>query len=284
MPDHPTPPEQPGEPPEPPEASAQPGPPGPTEPLPPAQPTAPQPPTASPAPPGRTGPSGAGHGAAAAGASTTPRRPSTPRRLWGEATATTGATIALVTAGVLALVLLVTGVGLVGSWVAHRVDLAGLAHDDGRFGDGPKGRGPHDDRAGDTPHGNNGRGNGNGNGRAQGQGSGPGNSQGQGRGQGNGSDDRGGLGPGGLPGLGGVLHGEFTTSVTGTPTVMVFQSGEVSAYTEDESIEVTSTDGFEATYSIDPSTVVRGTPADGEQVRVVAAEDGMTAVLVAAAG
>ena len=154
--------------------------------------------------------------------------------------------------------------------------------DDDRSGDGPKGWGHDDDRRGDTPHGNNGRGNGNGNGRADGQGEKPG--KGQGRGRGDDASELGGLSSGGIPGLGAVLHGEFTTSITGTPTVMVFQSGEVSAYTEDESLEVTSSDGFEATYVIDSSTAVRGTPADGEQVRVVAAKDGMTAVLVAVTG
>ena len=81
------------------------------------------------------------------------------------------------------------------------------------------------------------------------------------------------------PGLGAVLHGEFTTNVTGTPTVMVVQTGQVTAYTAGKSLTVKSTDGFEATYMLDGTTATAGRGAaqlaNGVQVRVLAAKDGM---------
>ena len=54
-----------------------------------------------------------------------------------------------------------------------------------------------------------------------------------------------------LAAMGAVLHGEFTTNLTGTPTVMVVQTGQVTAYTAGKSLTVKSTDGFEATYTLD---------------------------------
>ena len=76
-----------------------------------------------------------------------------------------------------------------------------------------------------------------------------------------------------------MLHGEFTTNLTGTPTVMVVQTGQVTAYTAGKSLTVESTDGFEATYTLDGGTATTGRNAtalaNGVQVRVVAAKDGM---------
>ena len=79
-------------------------------------------------------------------------------------------------------------------------------------------------------------------------------------------------------GIDGVLHGEFTTNVTGTPTVMVVQSGQVTAYTAGESLTVRSADGFEATYVVDATVATMRGAADlaaGVQVQVVAAKEGM---------
>ena len=75
-----------------------------------------------------------------------------------------------------------------------------------------------------------------------------------------------------------VLHGEFTTNVTGTPTVMVVQSGQVRAYTAGKSLTVRSSDGFEATYSLDEAVASMRGAADlaaGAQVQVIAAKEGM---------
>ena len=52
------------------------------------------------------------------------------------------------------------------------------------------------------------------------------------------------MGMGAGAALGAVLHGEFTTNLTGTPTVMVVQTGQVTAYTAGKSLTVKSTDGF----------------------------------------
>ena len=123
--------------------------------------------------------------------------------------------------------------------------------------------------------------------------------QGNGRGQGNEDvpagcrqpgepgQPRNGLGAGRCaPGPRRVLHGEFTTNLTGTPTVMVVQTGQVTAYTAGKSLTVKSTDGFEATYTLDGGTATAGRDATalatGVQVRVVAAKDGMkvTALVV----
>jgi hypothetical protein len=95
-----------------------------------------------------------------------------------------------------------------------------------------------------------------------------------------------GMGGGAGAALGAVLHGEFTTSVTGTPTVMVVQTGQVTAYTAAKSLTVKSTDGFTATYTLDGTAPVIGNAATpvavGSTVRVVAAKEGMkvTAVFV----
>jgi hypothetical protein len=179
----------------------------------------------------------------------------------------------LIAVAVLGALLLVTGVGLVAALVSHD----GWGRDD-RVGMGSQ-WGP-------------------------GQGMGPGNGKGKGNGPGMGNRDRGqavpedlddygmpngrGLGRGGMPGAGAVLHGEFTTSLTGTPTVMVFQTGEVTAYTAGKSVTVRSSDDFEGTYALDPSATasIRGVAqlGTGAQVYVLAAKEGMKVTQLAVVG
>lgn len=189
--------------------------------------------------------------------------PAAPPR---QATMTSAGQVALVVGAVLGSLLLLTGVGLVAAHV---------------FGGGP-GRGGHErvmmsDRDGPgngrglaLGH-EKGRGQGMDKGQRPGQGQGMGQGQGQGMGRGNGM---------GRPGAGtdDVLHGEFTTGVTGTPTVMVVQSGQVTAYTPGSSLTVKSSDGFEATYVLDATVATtRGATqlATGVQVHLVAAKEGM---------
>ena len=193
-----------------------------------------------------------------------------PRRLWGEATSTGGGRAALAVAAILGTLLLLTGIGLI----------AALAGDDGP--DRGERVGMMDDRRGPG----NGMGMGRGHDKKQGNGMPGGNGMGNPR-QENGPEDlddapglglgRGRGGPGGA-GAGEVLHGEFTTGVTGTPTVMVVQTGVVTAYTAAQSIAVESADGFRATYSLGGAIdTPRNVPvAVGSQVRVVAAKSGMT--------
>lgn len=190
-----------------------------------------------------------------------------PRRLWGEATSTGGGRAALALAAILGTLLLLTGIGLI----------AALAGDDGP--DRGERVGMMDDRRGPG----NGMGMGRGHDKKQGNGMPGGNGMGNPR-QENGPedlDDAPGLGLGrgrGGPGAGEVLHGEYTTGVTGTPTVMVVQTGVVTAYTAGQSIAVESADGFRATYSLGGAIdTPRNVPvAVGSQVRVVAAKSGMT--------
>lgn len=160
----------------------------------------------------------------------------------------------MVAAAVFGTLLLVAGVGLVAALV---------------LGGGP-GRGGQERVVMSE------RGPGNGNGLGQGMGhqkdKGPGNGN---NGRGNGS----GPGTGRLAaGVDAVLHGEFTTNVTGTPTVMVVQSGQVTAYTAGTSLTVQSSDGFEATYVVDATVAtLRGAAglAVGVPVQVIAAKEGM---------
>jgi hypothetical protein len=258
-------------------------PPAPTEPLPPA----PTPSTGGPAPvrgrPPHAGPPPGGAGTphradppVGSGAGAVAGQQSTAGRLWGEATGTTGSRIVLATAAVLSVVVLLLGAGLVGSVVVHRLDGAGFT-----WGDDDRGRGEGHGRPGGAPFGTDGRGNGHGNGRSDAPGR-PG-KEGDERGLGRGRADGPGGAAGTLPGLGTVLHGRFTTTLTGRPAVMVFQVGEVTATTGAESLTVRSTDGFEATYTLDPTT--SGTAVTtGDRVRVVAAEDGMTVVVLQVLG
>jgi hypothetical protein len=205
--------------------------------------------------------------------------PSGPHRWWNEATSTGGGRAALAAAAVLTALFVVAGIGLMTALLVthHGGDDRGLVvHGNGRVEQQGPGWGK-------------GNGNGNGNGKNKGQGNG--------RQQAPGQDDREqpempvmpgnpgkGLGRGIAPGA--VLHGEFTTDLTGTPTVMVVQTGQVTAYTAGKSLTVESTDGFKATYTLDATTAPTGrtgtTLANGVQVRVVAAKDGMkvTALMV----
>jgi hypothetical protein len=236
-----------------------------TAPLPP-QPAAPQPAAWNPPAAGPGGTYPPGYGAAASAAP-----PAGPRRWWGEATSSAGGRAALIAVVVLGSLLLLTGVGLLAALVA--------GHDDW-------GRGEHARVFDET-----GPGMGKGKGNGQGNGNGLGN-RGRGLDQGRPGPDGGPVVPGvpgvpanpgnglgrGLGALGDVLHGEYTTNVTGTPTVMVVQQGQVTAYTAGESLTVRSTDGFEATYALDGAvaTTRGGTVlAAGVQVRVVAAKEGM---------
>jgi hypothetical protein len=249
-----------------------------TAPLPPQQAQQPQPAPAQPAGPGW----GAGPPAAApappgwvpSGAPAGP--PSGPRRWWSEATSTGGGRAALGLAAALAALMVVVGMGLTAALVVshHRGGERGF------MTSGRDGRGDFDQQGprlgrgnGLNPNGGQGRGNANRVPQPPGQGApvAPG-------------GPRQGLGAGAA--LGAVLHGEFTTSVTGTPTVMVVQTGQVTAYTAGKSLTVKSTDGFTATYTLDGTAPVIGDAANpvavGATVRVVAAKQGMkvTALVV----
>ncbi|HSO64607.1 MAG TPA: hypothetical protein VLQ78_05845 [Ornithinibacter sp.] len=191
-------------------------------------------------------------------------RPGGPRRWWDDATSTGAGRGALIAVAVLGSLLLVAGVGLTAALVAGHDrwdrDERGWTSDDRGPGTGQgNGKGKVAGRDGDAPRGRQGR---------QADPTDPGN-PGDGSGTGTGR---------GAGRLGDVLHGEYTTNVTGTPTAMVVQTGEVTAYTAGTSLTVKSPDGFEATYALDgtiPTT--RGTTAlaTGVQVRVVAVKEGM---------
>lgn len=209
-------------------------------------------------------------GAAPTTAAAAPAPPTGPRGWWGEATSTGGGRAALIAVAVLGALLLMTGVALTGALVV-------AGHD--RWDD--------DERVSRSeefaPGMGNGRGQGNGKGQGQGNreqddgdeipGPNPGNPGNMGRGNGNG------MGPGrGVAGLDDILHGEYTTNVTGTPTVMVVQLGQVTAYTAGTSLTVKSSDGYEATYALGDAVATTRTAtalAPGVQVRVVAAKEGL---------
>lgn len=222
--------------------------------------------------------------AAAASAPAGPARPSGPSRWWGEATSSDGGRAALIVVAILGALLLVTGIGLVVALASH----GGWGRDErvsmgNQWGPG------------------NGMGQGNRQGKGNGNGPGMGNrnrgqaapdddfdDDGLGGGMGNGLGNGMGMGRGGMPGAGAVLHGEFTTSLTGTPTVMVFQTGQVTAYTAGKSVTVRSTDGFEGTYALDASTTATTRSAarlaTGSQVYVLAAKEGMKVTRLAVVG
>jgi hypothetical protein len=217
--------------------------------------------------------------------------PSGPRRWWHEATSTGGGRAALGLAAALAALVVVVGIGLTAALVVshHGGGERGFMSSD-RDGRGQldqqgpgmgMGRGNGMNRN-DGPGRKNGQGNGNAVPQLPGQGApvapgAPGAPGGRRQGMG--------MGGGAGAALGAVLHGEFTTSVTGTPTVMVVQTGQVTAYTAAKSLTVKSTDGFTATYTLDGTAPIgnAATPvAVGSTVRVVAAKEGMkvTAVFV----
>lgn len=257
-------------------------------------PLPPQPPAAGQAAPGYGPPvqQGAGWPAggvpAASAAGPGAPRPGGPRRWWDDATSTGAGRGALIAVAVLGSLLLVTGVGLAAALVAGNDrwdrDEMGWSSDDGpgngngygRGNGNGRGNGMMGDRDGGPP-GLQGRRADPANPNAPTNPNAPGNRNGNGNGNGLGRA-AGALGAG-------VLHGEFTTAVTGTPTVMVVQTGEVTAYTAGKSLTVRSTDGFEATYTLDATVAAsRGAAqlATGVQVRVVAAKEGMkvTALVV----
>ena len=209
--------------------------------------------------------------------------PSGPRRAWSEATSTGGGRAALAAAAVLAALFVVAGIGLTAALVVGHHDRGDREVMAGYPGDGRPGMGMG--RGNGNGNGNGKGKNGNGNGRPPGQvnpavpglpGNGDdGMGMGMGKGQGQGMGQGMGLGRG----AGAVLHGEFTTNLTGTPTVMVVQTGQVTAYTAGKSLTVKSTDGYEATYTLTgtaPMTARDGaTLGTGVQVQVLAAKDGM---------
>ena len=208
--------------------------------------------------------------------------PSGPRRWWHEATSTGGGRAALGLAAALAALVIVVGVGLTAALVVSHQ----RGGERGFMSSDRDGRGQLDQQG---PGMGMGRGNGmnpnDGPGRNNRQGNGNAVPQQPGQGApGAPAGPRQGMGGGAGAALGAVLHGEFTTSVTGTPTVMVVQTGQVTAYTAAKSLTVKSTDGFTATYTLDGTAPVIGdaaTPvAVGSTVRVVAAKEGMKVTAV----
>jgi hypothetical protein len=236
--------------------------------------------------PPQPGPASPGWGPApAAGAPTGygPVRPPTaapsgPAKWWNEATSTGGGRAAVAGVAVLAALFLVAGLGLTAALVVshHRGgdDHGFITRSRDAEGMGPQ-QGPGMGRGNGNKNGNK---NGNGNGWRQGDVPRPAPRQADPALPGNGKGNGLGLGRG-AGGLGAVLHGEFTTNLTGTPTVMVVQTGQVTAYTAGKSLTVKSTDGFEATYTLDGTAVTAGPDAaqlaNGVQVRVIAAKNGM---------
>lgn len=220
---------------------------------------------------------------------TPPTAPSTPvappTRTWRERLGTPGARVALITTGVIASLLVI---GLV---VGGSVALARAAWHDHDRGPGISrmdrgSRMEHGPQMGPGQQGPRSR-------------MGPGQQQGPGQGTppwtggdnsrqgpfGQQSTGPRGMTPGAgiadfLPG-GLVLHGEFTTSMTGTPTAMLIQTGEVTAASA-TSLSVRSSDGFTADYVVDTATTIRrGNPAKvGDTVMVIAAKDGARATIV----
>lgn len=203
---------------------------------------------------------------------------------WFSRTASTaGGRVALVAGAVFATLLLVTGVGLATAAVVGGILYAHGGDERVSLSERGPGQGKglalgHETNKGGAP--GMGRGLGQGQGPERGQGQNPGQGQGRGNGlggPGNGNGNGMGMGRQGL-GAPDVLHGEFTTNVTGTPTVMVVQSGQVTQYSAGKSLTVRSADGFEATYALDATVASMRGAADlaaGAQVQVVAAKEGM---------
>lgn len=215
-----------------------------------------------------------------------------PGRWWRAATATPGRRLGTAAAallavlglvGVLALGALAVGAVAFGRGEHGRVGQSSRMDDGG--GMNRQGRG---DGQGYGPGGGQGNRQGQGNGQGYGDGNdqqspwGPGTGTGQRRGGSLGNGDRNGMG--GMGALSSVLHGEFTTSATGTPTVMLFQLGQVTAVSGTTSMTVKSTDGFTATYALTKTTTMTAQPTVGASVRVLAAKDGATASSVVVLG
>ncbi len=198
----------------------------------------------------------------------------TPPSLWQQATASRGGRWATgIAIGLIAVLLLVTAVVLV------RVARGDLRHDvrdrgkasfqqhapKGQQKQAPRGQAPRDPGPGRAP---------------QGQAPAP---QGPRAGQP--------ATPGGLPSelSRGLLHAEVTrTGPNGTPTVVLVQSGAVTAATA-QSVTVKSSDDYTETYAVSGATRMPGggTAAElavGSQVTVMAQKDGRTALLIARTG
>jgi hypothetical protein len=93
-------------------------------------------------------------------------------------------------------------------------------------------------------------------------------------------------GPGGRGGLGGALHGEFTTAAPGGGyQVMAMQVGDATAVSA-TSITVKSADGYARTYAVNDDTLVNagnvgiGDVKTGDKVHVLALVKGGTASAV----
>lgn len=222
-----------------------------------------------------------------------PARPGLRERIgtsWREATSTRGGRFATILAASLATLAVIAAIGL-GIGALARGDRGGSPE---RAADRTSGQGRHEA--------NNGNGNGNGTGQGLGMG-GPGRDgghhQGQGQRQGQGPNapigpnapmspnPRLGQGGGGL-GMGAVLHGEFVSALSGTPTAMLLQSGVVTKVEAGKTLTVKSSDGFEATYALSTGTAYgRGGAAGvvtGATVLVLAVKDGAKATVVAVTG
>ena len=173
----------------------------------------------------------------AAGLAAAGGRTSGPRRLWGEATSTGGGRAALVAAAVLGPLLLLTGIGL--SPPGPRRDGRGRGRCVGIWSDELRPRQRH------GPMGQRARTSKQGNGVPGGNGI-----PGRNPGQGNSPDDPANRVTGSVAAPGGPraevrsCTASSRPGVTGTPTVMVVQTGAVTAYTAGKSIAVKSADGF----------------------------------------
>jgi hypothetical protein len=183
------------------------------------------------------GPAPSGHGDSGSLAPVPPARPGIGERIgasWREATSTRGGRIATILAASLATLAVIAAIGLGIGALAR----GGRGGGDERGWDRSSGQGRHEANNG-MRHGN-GPGMGGGSGRdrvhqqwqGQGQGGpmGPNTSMGQGGPMGPnrpnspmGPNDR--MGQGGGVGMGAVLHGEFVTALSGTPTAMLIQTG-----------------------------------------------------------
>lgn len=226
----------------------------------------------------------AGWGATAAGAAPSSPSPTdghgigaTWRRVWGS----TLGKVAVVAAAAFATLALV---GLVGTaaWA-----LSGGAHrgDDLHRAGGCAAGQSDCDRQGPRQHSQGGQGQQQG--RQRNGGMVPGQGQGQPGGQGvvpgpemNGPGQGAGVGALGMGLLADALHAEVSVGGA-TPQVLLWQRGEVTAYTAGSSLTVKSSDGFAATYALTGDTATSTTDlATGDGVRVLAAKEGATALRV----
>lgn len=197
------------------------------------------------------------------------------RRVWSS----TLGKVAVIAAASLAVLALLAAVTL-GAWASGRDDRRADAWGAGCAEQQRDGMGPGGGRG--MPCGPSGKekGNSNGNGFGHGRGKGQGNPNGMPMNpNGNGLGNPNGKGSNALP-LGNVLHGEVVVGGA-TPRSVLYQVGEVVELTAGTSLKVRSTDGFEATYALTPTTVGRlDELATGATVRVVADKDGAKATRV----